>query len=436
MESPPDRTPIIDAPAARSGGLTVPRPGGLVVVTIDRLPAWMLSAWGATWVSTPSLDSLAGRGLIFDRVILPVSEPLGILQSLLYDRAGASLFAHARALDWPATIVTDDLSIIESLAGRDSSMACVEVRHVEAVAKATVERDEKRTNLSRLFQAAGHLIESGGQRMVWCHAGSLGLSWDAPNSFRERYIDPEDPTPPAGAIVPQFSVDATTDPDLVVGSRQIFAGQLTLLDHQLGHLLLTVAEAEKKTGPWSVLVVGLRGLPLGLHGWVGCHDEFPPYSEAIHLPAILVDAGRRMSSQRYGGLVIPADLGETVAALLGGSVSPLCDQAEPWRGRSLMGLLESWSSVPRDRVIATGQGGAAVVTPDWHFVSSRTSAGVETASGLFAKPDDFFELCDVANRCPATQTIFAEALLSIRPDAPHAAWFAPFREGLCTAQGS
>ena len=121
-----------------------------MVVTIDRLPAWMLSAWGATWVSTPSLDSLAGRGLIFDRVILPVSEPLGILQSLLYDRAGASLFAHARALDWPATIVTDDLSIIESLAGRDSSMACVEVRHVEAVAKATVERDEKRTNLSRL----------------------------------------------------------------------------------------------------------------------------------------------------------------------------------------------------------------------------------------------------------------------------------------------
>jgi arylsulfatase A-like enzyme len=44
-------------------------PAGILVVTIDRLPAWILPAYGSTWVSTPAIDNVAGGGLVFDRVI-------------------------------------------------------------------------------------------------------------------------------------------------------------------------------------------------------------------------------------------------------------------------------------------------------------------------------------------------------------------------------
>ena len=54
---------------------SVAPPQGLLVVTIDRLPAWMLPAWGATWVSAPAIDGLAARGLVFDRLLATSLDP-------------------------------------------------------------------------------------------------------------------------------------------------------------------------------------------------------------------------------------------------------------------------------------------------------------------------------------------------------------------------
>ena len=63
---------------------SAPRPPlRLLVVTIDRLPAWMLSAWGATWVATPALDSLAARGLVFDRLVTPSIDPRETIRDLV-----------------------------------------------------------------------------------------------------------------------------------------------------------------------------------------------------------------------------------------------------------------------------------------------------------------------------------------------------------------
>ena len=49
-------------------------------------------------------------------------------------------------------------------------------------------------------------------------------------------------------------------------------------------------------------------------------------------------------------------------------------------------------------MIVRGAAGDAVVTPAWHSIVARSAvAGEETL--LFAKPDDFFEQANVANRC-------------------------------------
>jgi len=236
----------------------------------------------------------------------------------------------------------------------------VTVRHVPAVAATMPADAAAETSLARLFATAADAVASPGPvapRLLWCHATSLGTVWDAPLLYRERYVDPEDPPPPAGAALPAFAVDAATDPDLVMGVRQVMAGQLTLLDECLGRLVAAVGEREPA---WTILVAGVRGLPLGLHGRVGTAPLLP-YGELVQLPAVLVDHRGRMAAQRYGGLLIAADLGATLGELIPGPSTtaeslPACD---PRQGRSLTPLLDRWQGPDRDRVICTTATGTA-----------------------------------------------------------------------------
>jgi hypothetical protein len=432
-------------------------PAGLLVVTIDRLPAWMLAAYGATWVATPALDSLAARGIVFDRVLTPSTRPQDTLRALFAADLpeGRPLLAAAAAGGWRPAVVTDDPEVAagvaadaaarvaadaaaDTVAGSETSDCLIKL--VEATAKTKVEGDDAHTNIAALADAALGVIAAGEHRLVWCHVGSLGVAWDAPERYRGRYVDPEDPPPPSGAGVPHFAVDADSDPDLVVGARQVFAGQLTLLDSQLARLFHAAQSAE--AGGWSVLVVGVRGLPLGLHGWVGVGGRELPYGELIHVPAIFVDAAGRMAAQRYGGLVVPADLGRTLAEVVAqatGSLSrePAADPATPWLGVNLSGLFENWTAACRDRVVVAGPDGAAIVTPEWHCLlveDSATSASVEGMEGhiprvrLFAKPDDFFELADVANRCPGVAMPLEEIVKQASGGDGRAAWLARLPE--------
>lgn len=357
-----------------------------ILVTIDRLPAWMLPAYGCSWVAMPALDALAGRGVVFDRLIATGDDARETLGQIV-----AGLLAAAQAVGQGTALVTDDAA----LAAGPVAASAADVRLVEARAVTACAATAEETSLGRLFAAAAEALAARPRNVLWCHAASLGVAWDAPEEFRDAYVDAEDPPPPEGAAVTDFVVDADTDPDTLVGVRQAYAGQLTLLDRCLG-ALLALPEAQGRT----VLVAGVRGMPLGLHGRAG-PGPLPPYGELVHLPAILIDPRGRMAAQRYGGLVVPADLGATLVDL-GSDREPGETRPAPGpAGRSLAGLFASWSAPTRDRVIVRGGAGNAVVTPGWHLVVPAPAAGARPAARLYHKPDDFFELCDVADRCRA-----------------------------------
>jgi hypothetical protein len=172
-----------------------------------------------------------------------------------------------------------------------------------------------------------------------------------------------------------------------------------------------------------------------------------PYGELIHVPAIIVDGAGRMAAQRHGGLVVPADLAATLLDLgplrnAVGSPPPAIDPAAPWLGVSLARLFDDWSAPVRDRVVAVGPDGAAIVTPAWHGLLARGAstagqAGPETRGQesrtpgtlrLFAKPDDYFEQADVADRCGGVADRFADvAALALRGERDHA-WMAALPE--------
>lgn len=383
----------------------------LLLLTVDRLPAWILPAYGATWVSAPAIDRLAAEGLLLDRVIATSLDPRRTLAALAGGLLGA---AEEAGLD--PRLVTDD----DALASRESVAILV-----EAPVPRRRARDAAQTALGRLFAAARESVGHG-HRLVWIHAGSLARVWDAPEAFDDPYVDPEDPAPPGGAAAPGLAVDADTDPDLVVGWRQRMAGQVSLLDRLLGELVSALPL--DATEPWAIGLAGIRGMPLGLHGRVGSPDGAdaePPHAESIHLPTILVDPRRRMAGQRYPGLVTPADVGATIRDLLGLGAAPAEeDPADP--GRSLGGLFVDWTRVERDRVVSDAEGSVSVMTSGWHWIGgaavearepSRRAAEGGPPGLLHAWPDDYFERCDVADRCPEVAAglgRIAEAALSGR----------------------
>lgn len=383
----------------------------LFLVTVDRLPAWMLSAYGSTWVSTPTCDALAARGVVFDRLIATGDDQIALLRDLV--RPPAAVFPAA-----DVTVVSDDDSAAEVL-----SAAGIVASRVTIRGGADAASDEAETNLARLCGAAAAAVAPGRRQMIWCHASSLGRAWDAPTAYRDAYVDPDDPPPPAGAAVPEFPVDVQTDPDLVMGVRQAFAGQLTLLDRCLAGLLKAV-EQPGGSSAWTLLFAGVRGLGLGLHGRVGC-GSLPPFGELVHMPAILVDAAGRMAAQRFDGLVTHADLGATLRELCGVPAAGT-GVAEPWEPRSLAGLYRSWSVDRRDRVIVPASTGTAVVTPGWHLVVPGPVAGEDGGKPvLFAKPDDFFEVCDVSDRSGTVVDELAGLASTVRSGDGTTPWRTP-----------
>ncbi len=366
--------------------------GRLLVVTIDRLPAWILPAYGSTWVSAAAIDAVAARGIVFDGLVATGTDPRATLAEL----AGGLRSGPATASR--VAVVTDDPALAKVI------WPAADVSVVATASPPQMADDEEQTDLARLFDAAAATVAGGRHDLVWCHAASLGLAWDAPAECRDAYVDPDDPAPPAGANVPDLVVTADTDPDLVVGLRHVFAGQVTLLDRRLGRLLDAAADG------WAILICGVRGMPLGLHGRLGS-GPLPPYGELVRLPAVVVDAAGRMAGQRFGGLAVPADLGVTLAELVWHRAAGA--PPEPWEGVSLAGLFADWSSRGRDRVVIESPEGVAIATEAWHLVWAAGPTG-EPAVRLFAKPDDAFELCDVADRCAA-------AVDALRPLAEAAA---------------
>jgi hypothetical protein len=361
---------------------------GLLLVTVDRCPAWMLPPYGGTWVAMPACTRLSARGLTFDRVFATTAAPGRTATQL----AAASLAA-ARERGWTMSLISDDPMAAEFVPLNPGD----QVLCVPAEAASRPARESTETAIERLFQQAVEAVSVGGHRMVWCHVTSLGVLWDVPLADRESYRDPEDPPLPETAVIPDLVLDRRTDPDLVTGHRHVFAAQLTLLDGAVAGLLAAVASRADR---WVIGLAGVRGMPLGLHGRLAATEDIPPYSEVSQLPAIIVDAGGRLAAQRCSELLTPEDVGEVIAASLRGPhAEPCADTAALWQSAARV--------TKRDRLLLDSPAGGAVVTDHW--LALRAGDGAEVR--LFCKPDDFFELNDVSDRCREVADAFA-ALLS------------------------
>ena len=277
--------------------------------------------------------------------------------------------------------------------------------------------------------------------LLWVHAAAMNAVWDAPYEYRASLADEEDPEPPSICEPPHRELGETYDPDELLGIVQSYAGEVVALDELLGALLEAIEEAGLAPDTLVVLAAP-RGYPLGEHGFVGAAGD-QLHTELLETPLLIRDPRQRHSSLRLLDIVQPADLFATLldwfqllpqpaaearsaaentasassasptvslvpapapldepawTASRGQSQSPVSGVESPQAssvgpGQSLLMLAEQ-SPWTRSLALSLDESAWALRTPEWFLLHTK-----DGHDWLYAKPDDRWEVNEVADRC-------------------------------------
>lgn len=393
-----------------------------ICLVIDRLHVGQLGCYGNASIATPGFDRLAADGFLFDQALAESPEladfyaSIATAMPLSFRAAGAdsqpTLVERLAAVGVPSTLITDEPSI----ANLPWAAALDDIVHVPRDRSPQTAASLEETQLARFFAVVIDWLQHATEPYcLFAHCGSLGEIWDAPYEYRERYADADEPAPPAGATPPACTLCEDYDPDELLGYCQAYAGQVTALDACLAAL---VAQLEQTPGSERTLLslISPRGFPLGEHRHVGAVDT-PPHAELTHIPWIVRFPDGAGASDRSSALVQPCDLALTFLEWFGVPFA----QPPAAMGQSLLPIVRGEVDSIRDRALVVAGHWRAIRTPAWYFLMERSpdgnaDAGAAPSTLLYAKPDDRWELNDVADRCQPVIELLAPLL--DRPAGP------------------
>ena len=360
----------------------------VIVVSIDRLGAPFLGPYGNTWIETPHFNRLASRSFLFE---FPVAETVDLQLAYRSYWYGAHALAstllpggtHLPGLladrGMPTALVTDE----PLLAEHDLAAAFGEQIILPPSSPSSPAGDETQTEMARLFATATDWLQQARPPfLLWLHSRGMSGPWDAPLELRNQFADEDDPPPPDLVDPPNRQLAPGFDPDEILGITQAYAGQVILADICLGALLAAVDSVDDTL----LIVTSPRGFALGEHLAVGsCGDAL--FGETLAVPLLVRLPRDEAATQRSDALVQNSDLFATFADWF----SLSADSSLPW-GESLLPLIRGEAS-QRQLVCSSLGNERSIRTPAWFL--RQSSAGRQ----LYAKPDDRWEVNDVADRC-------------------------------------
>lgn len=360
-----------------------------------------MGTYGAATALTPAVDSMASRSIVLDNCFVDSLDVSEMLRGLWTGRhalqppvlSAANIWSLLSGADVDGILITDcrQTALLAEEAGCDN--ACL--IQVPISTQPAVQTSE--CTVALFFAEAASQIGSWlstsepAGRLIWIHSRGLKLPWDAPLTLRARFTDLDDPEPPSEVGPPSMEVTGATDPDLILGWGQVAAAQLSVIDESIELLHGWIAESLHTPTP-SWCIIGLGGVPLGEHGWLGW-GRTSLYQEELHVPAILLPSPHPPIGSRRLELCQLPDLGVTVAELCG---LKLPDGV--W-GQS---VLKSSGDSPPSRWDKKNQT-AMLAQADGHWIRVPAWSLACDGSGqeaLFVKPDDRWETSDVSTRCP------------------------------------
>jgi hypothetical protein len=208
---------------------------------------------------------------------------------------------------------------------------------------------------------------------LWIHAQGMQGAWDAPLALREHLRDEEDPEIAEFIAPPRLWLGHDFDPDELTAYSHAYAAQVMAMDESLESLLDALRDSPRAADSLVVLT-SPRGYLLGQQGLVGGDALL---EDATHVPLLVQYPDQRRAAERIGGLLETRDL----------------------HGLLTSPDVEFFPSRDRLRVLAPGERGHR--TPAWYLRSVEPGADSVLAGTveLYAKPDDRYEVNDVAGRC-------------------------------------
>jgi hypothetical protein len=352
------------------------------------------------------LDAFAADSFLLDCCYAPTTDLEAIYRALWQSvhparpqtasTSAESLPALLSKHGYATTFVSDapEVSSFSLTAGFDQH---VEVAAAKAAAPSAARAEETAgTSMARLFATAADVIASTAEALpsaVWVHARGFYGPWDAPLELQRALLDEGDPSPLETADPPDVFLDATEDPDAIFRYGCAYAAQAMVLDACWMGLLATIRSAAPEGG-WLIMLLGARGFPLGEHGKIGGVDP-RSYVEQIHVPWLVrfSDGSGRLGRSKL--LTAPLDLLPTVLECIAtdGTKDP-----RALDGMSVATLVRNANAAWRESLISVSPaGGRAIRTNDWCL---RRDASANEPAELYVRPDDRWEMNDVAKLCP------------------------------------
>ena len=336
-------------------------------ITVDGLHGGMIGAYGNGWIQTPTLDRLTTESIIFDRYYAASLDISSVFDSLWGELPGAF-----REKGYRTVLVTDDTDVFHHAAATGFSEA-----HRLESAKTDGPADcVEQTLFYEALAIIVDLLESNRRRpyFLWLHLRGFHGPWDFPMDERSKYQAEGDPNPYPDVAPP--SIDGDIDPDVLQSVMEAYGGGVSTFDAALDGLLEALQESENN----PILLVGsTRGFALGEHRRIGTDERL--YGENLHLPLMI----------RF-----PDGFGATIR-------SPILFQHDDLRNfladpSSLQTRIAEETEPFRESLIVHGKHGeTTLVTPEWFL--RRVPHGEAFRVELYVKPDDRWEVNDVADRC-------------------------------------
>ncbi|MEE8143488.1 MAG: sulfatase-like hydrolase/transferase [Planctomycetota bacterium] len=273
----------------------------VLLITLDTTRADFLGCYGDKAARTPTLDSLADSGLLFEHAYSPVPITLPAHCSIL---TGVTPLRHGVYVNGSFHLSRTHRTLAEILKQAGYQTAAV-VGAFPLLA---------RFGLNRGFDVYDDKFPYGRQAAVALRSNERsaslvvdvatkwlkGIKGDRPWFLWVHFFDPHDPYQP-----PQKFCTGK-------GERELYRGEIAYVDQQLGRLLnyLSSGENPEKT---LVVVAGDHGEALGDHG-EPTHSYYV-YEQTVRVPLILSFPGQ--PPQRVSTPVSLVDVLPTITDLLG-----------------------------------------------------------------------------------------------------------------------
>ena len=423
-----------------------------IVLTFDRLPVSFLACYGNNWIETPNFDRLAAQSVTFHQHFaesLTLNTVRHAWWSGCYECRRQD---EPRASDLlPAALAARGVNIrmlleaggTDDESARDLSQLFPEWTQIVTGADGLdVSPDD--TPFLRIVARAQRdlrLLRTSRSEpwLLWIKSRGVPIPWLPPAEYARLFLDVDDDEPTEAADDDDEIDVAETDDDLEEAdkyeepddgtflemsdsqfndllrtaaelppsralrdkmtdldralARKVLGGYIALLDAGVGRLLDAIDQVAAGT-PTLLLLTAAQGLTVHEPG-VLRDDWAQSADEIVHTPLFVRGAGVDRGFRRQA-LTQPVDLYPTLFEWFG-----LERPDTLLEGHSLLPAVRDGRAHPRQQAFAADQRGLTTVrSADHYLVQQSEPASEEPVRHLFAKPEDAWEVNDLAAQRP------------------------------------